>query len=110
MAATGEETAPDEIHWSQCNVNCGGNCVFQWHSRDGKVLYMETDNTGDTDLAGPCLSTRPLHATLAQQPRPSAVPHEACGQTRRRQVRADSWDEAIDTIASKLKHHRHLRQ
>ena len=21
MAATGEETAPDEIHWSQCNVN-----------------------------------------------------------------------------------------
>ena len=41
MAATGEETAPDEIHWSQCNVNCGGNCVFQWHSRDGKVLYME---------------------------------------------------------------------
>lgn len=23
MAATGEETAPDEIHWSQCNVNCG---------------------------------------------------------------------------------------
>lgn len=58
MAATGEETAPDEIHWSQCNVNCGGNCVFQWHSRDGKVLYMETDNTGDTDLQARRLSTR----------------------------------------------------
>ena len=61
MAATGEETAPDEIHWSQCNVNCGGNCVFQWHSRDGKVLYMETDNTGDTDLqARACLRGRSM--------------------------------------------------
>lgn len=59
MPATGEEAAPDEIHWSQCNVNCGGNCIFQWHSRDGKVLYMETDNTGDNDLqARACLRGR----------------------------------------------------
>ena len=101
MPATGEEAAPDEIHWSQCNVNCGGNCVFQWHSRDGKVLYMETDDAGDTDLAGPRLPARPLHATLAQQPRPPAVPHEARGQARRRASSSRStWDEAIDTIAS----------
>lgn len=20
---------PDKIAWSQCNVNCGGNCIFQ---------------------------------------------------------------------------------
>ena len=44
--ADGEET----IHWSQCNVNCGGNCIFQWHSKDGKALYMETDNIGDPDF------------------------------------------------------------
>ena len=40
----------ETIHWSQCNVNCGGNCIFQWHSKDGKALYMETDNIGDADF------------------------------------------------------------
>lgn len=35
--------ANETIAWSQCNVNCGGDCVFQWHSKDGKVQYMETD-------------------------------------------------------------------
>ena len=26
----GAAGATDEIVWSQCNVNCGGRCVFQW--------------------------------------------------------------------------------
>ena len=53
--------APDEIHWSQCNVNCGGNCIFQWHSKDGKIQYMETDNLGSTDLqARACLRGRAM--------------------------------------------------
>ena len=25
---------PDKIVWSQCNVNCGGRCIFQWHVKD----------------------------------------------------------------------------
>lgn len=37
--------ADDQIVWSQCNVNCGGRCVFQWHVRDGKIAYMLTDDT-----------------------------------------------------------------
>ena len=55
----------DEIHWSQCNVNCGGNCIFQWHSKDGKVAYMETDNIGDADLQGrACLRGRSMRRWL----------------------------------------------
>ena len=57
--------APDEIHWSQCNVNCGGNCIFQWHSKDGKIQYMETDNLGSTDLqARACLRGRAMRRWL----------------------------------------------
>ncbi len=61
--AFAEET--DTIAWSQCNVNCGGNCIFQWHSRDGKVLYMETDNIGDSDFqARACLRGRSMRKWL----------------------------------------------
>ena len=103
MAATGEETAPDEIHWSQCNVNCGGNCVFQWPSRDGKVLYMETDNTGDTDLqARACLRGRSMRRWL-NRPDRLLYPMKRAGKRGEGKFEQITWDEAIDTIASELK-------
>ncbi|MDE8703892.1 dimethyl sulfoxide reductase subunit A, partial [Adlercreutzia equolifaciens] len=68
LATTGDNAPaaePVTISWSQCNVNCGGNCVFQWHSRDGKVLYMESDNTGDESLhARACLRGRSMRRWL----------------------------------------------
>lgn len=41
--AAAPEAAEETIAWSQCNVNCGGNCVFQWHVKDGKIQYMESE-------------------------------------------------------------------
>ena len=104
MPATGEEAAPDEIHWSQCNVNCGGNCIFQWHSRDGKVLYMETDNTGDNDLqARACLRGRSMRRWL-NSPDRLLYPMKRVGKRGEGKFEQISWDEAIDTIAEKLKY------
>ena len=64
LAATGEgaETAPDTVAWSQCVVNCGGACALQWHIRDGKIAYAETDNVGDPNglQARACLRGRSL--------------------------------------------------
>ena len=42
----------DQIVWSQCTVNCGGACALRWHVKDGKLLYAETDNTGEAERAG----------------------------------------------------------
>ena len=39
----------DQIVWGQCFVNCGSNCALRYHVRDGKILYLETDNTGDPE-------------------------------------------------------------
>ena len=103
MAATGEETAPDEIHWSQCNVNCGGNCVFQWHSQDGKIVYMESDNTGDVDLqARACLRGRSMRRWI-NSPDRLTKPMKRVGKRGEGKFEEISWDEAIDTIASELK-------
>lgn len=104
LAGTGEEAAPDTIAWSQCNVNCGGNCVFQWHSRDGKIAYMESDNTGDADLqARACLRGRSMRRWI-NSPDRLLYPMKRVGKRGEGKFEQISWDEALDTIAEKLKY------
>ncbi len=98
--AEGEET----IAWSQCNVNCGGNCVFQWHSRDGKIVYMETDNTGDDDFqARACLRGRSMRRWI-NSPDRLTKPMKRVGKRGEGKFEEISWDEAIQTIADQLKY------
>lgn len=93
----------ESIHWSQCNVNCGGNCIFQWHSKDGKVLYMETDNTGNEDLqARACLRGRSMRRWL-NHPDRLMYPMKRVGKRGSGEFERISWDEALDTIHDKLK-------
>ena len=102
--ANGAADAPaDQIAWSQCNVNCGGCCVFQWHSRDGKIVYMESDNTGDDALqARACLRGRSMRRWL-NHPDRLTKPMKRVGKRGEGKFEEISWDEAIDTIASELK-------
>ena len=95
--------ATESIHWSQCNVNCGGNCIFQWHSKDGKVQYMETDNLGDTDLqARACLRGRSMRRWL-NHPDRLMYPMKRVGKRGSGEFERISWDEALDTIHDRLK-------
>lgn len=99
----GAEVPADQIVWSQCNVNCGGCCVFQWHSRDGKIVYMESDNTGDDALqARACLRGRSMRRWL-NHPDRLTKPMKRVGKRGEGKFEEISWDEAIDTIASELK-------
>ncbi len=66
---------------------------------------METDNTGNDEYGiikyVPVCAVAPSVGVLII---PSLeLPNETRGQTRRRQIRTVSWDEALDTIASSLK-------
>lgn len=103
-AAKSGTASEDKIAWSQCNVNCGGNCAFQWHVKDGKVLYMESDNTGDTDLqARACLRGRSMRRWL-NSPDRLMYPMKRVGKRGEGKFEQISWDEAISTIADKLKY------
>ena len=97
--------APEEsIAWSQCNVNCGGNCVFQWHSIDGKIAYMESDNTGSDDLqARACLRGRSMRRWI-NSPDRLLYPMKRVGKRGEGKFEQITWDEAIQTIADKLKY------
>ncbi|MFR3272691.1 MAG: molybdopterin-dependent oxidoreductase [Slackia sp.] len=108
-APKGEEgstgaAAEETIAWSQCNVNCGGNCVFQWHSKDGKVVYMESDNTGDINLqARACLRGRSMRRWL-NSPDRLLYPMKRVGKRGEGKFEQIGWDEAIQTIADKLRY------
>ena len=103
--ALADEAASEEtIAWSQCNVNCGGNCVFQWHCRDGKVVYMETDNTGEADFqARACLRGRSMRRWL-NSPDRLLYPMKRVGKRGEGKFEQISWDEAVQLIADKLKY------
>ena len=105
FVAEADDSAGDEtIAWSQCNVNCGGNCIFQWHVKDGKVAYMETDNTGDDDLqARACLRGRSMRKWL-NHPDRLLHPMKRTGARGSGEFEQISWDEAIETIHDKLEY------
>lgn len=101
---SGSGVGKETIAWGQCNVNCGGNCVFQWHSVDGKIQYMETDNTGDEDLqARACLRGRSMRRWI-NSPDRLLYPMKRTGKRGAGEFEQISWDEAIDLIAEKLKY------
>lgn len=37
----------EKIVWSSCNVNCGSRCPLRVHVKEGKVVRVEPDNTGE---------------------------------------------------------------
>lgn len=92
----------DKVAWSQCHVNCGGNCIFQWHVRDGKVLYMEPDTQTDVDLQSrPCLRGRSMRKWL-NHPDRLLYPMKRVGKRGEGKFERISWDEAIQIIHDNL--------
>ena len=37
----------DKVVWSTCNVNCGSRCPLRLYVKEGKVVRIEPDNTGE---------------------------------------------------------------
>lgn len=116
----GETTA-----YTSCICNCGGTsqCVFKAHIKDGKVVAVEPDdryNTGvgredevltEADLAKVRLQRRPCTKGLVfyryiYRPDRILYPLKRAPGSRRgdgKFVRI-SWDEALTTIADKMKY------
>ncbi len=94
----------DKIVWGHCNVNCGGRCVFQWHVKDNKIAYMESDTTGEADFQSrACLRGRSMRRWI-NSPDRLLYPMKRVGKRGEGKFERISWDEAIQTIADKLKY------
>ena len=91
------------IVWNACNVNCGGNCAYQWRVNDGMIMYMEADNTGSTELqARACLRGRSMRRWI-NHPDRLKFPMKRVGKRGEGKFQQISWEEAVTTIANQLK-------
>ena len=97
----------EKIVWSSCNVNCGSRCPLRLHVRDGKVVRVEPDNTGEDGPPGTheiraCLRGRGLRKWV-YSPERLLHPLKRIGPRGEGKFVRISWDEALDCIADKLR-------
>jgi len=97
--------AYDKVVWSTCNVNCGSRCPVRLYVRDGKVVRIAPDNTGETP-GGPheiraCLRGRGLRQWVDAKER-LLHPLRRVGRRGEGRFERISWARALDTVAAEL--------
>ncbi len=107
MASRDLPPTPDEIVWSACMVNCGSRCPLRLHVKDGAVVRVETDNTGN-DVFGTDQQVRSCvrgHSVRHRIYNPDRLkyPMKRTGKRGSGEFTQITWEEAFDTIANKLK-------
>ena len=97
----------EKIVWSSCNVNCGNRCALRLHVKNGVVVRVSPDNTGESDPFGTheiraCLKGRGLRKWVYSHER-LLSPLKRVGERGDGRFERISWDEALDTIAERLR-------
>ena len=95
----------DKVVWSTCNVNCGSRCPLRLYVKEGKVVRIEPDNTGE-EPGGPheiraCLRGRGLRRWVYSKER-LLHPLKRVGKRGEGRFERISWNRALDTIAAEL--------
>ncbi len=96
----------DSLVWSACGVNCEGRCALRMHVKDGKVNWVESDNTGDdseaNEQARACQRGRSIRRWI-NHPDRLQYPMKRVGERGSGKFERITWDEAIDEIAKNYK-------
>ncbi|MBW1814063.1 MAG: molybdopterin-dependent oxidoreductase [Deltaproteobacteria bacterium] len=85
-----------------CCHDCGGRCVLKAHVKDGKIIRFETDN-GENPQIRACARGRAYRQRLYSPDR-LKYPQRRTGERGEGKFERISWDDALDEVASKLKH------
>ena len=97
---------PDSLVWSACHVNCGSRCPLLLHVKDGAIVRVETDNTGDDEFGihqvRSCVRGRSIRQRVYDPDR-LKYPMKRVGERGSGSFERISWEEAYDTIANKLR-------
>ncbi len=97
-----------DFFYSVCSNNCGSACVLKCYTEKGKVVRIETDNLvkddWDTGIfqVRACPRGRSLRRYAYSENR-LKYPLKRVGARGEGKFERITWDEALDTIASKLK-------
>jgi anaerobic dimethyl sulfoxide reductase subunit A len=80
--------------------DCGGRCVLKVHVREGVAIRVETDDSDEPQLRA-CARGR-AYRKQAYSPDRLRFPLKRIGSRGEGQFERISWDEALDTVATKL--------
>ena len=109
----------DVIRYTTCGEHCFNTCIVKVHIRDGKIWAIEPDDTINPgtpredghladELIDKCMITaRPCangyaHIRNLYDPNRVKYPMKRVGNRGEAKFERISWDEALDTIATKL--------
>ncbi|MBW2176083.1 MAG: molybdopterin-dependent oxidoreductase [Deltaproteobacteria bacterium] len=106
MASTAEDAIVDgdvKIVRTTSTFDCGGRCPIKLHVKDNKILRIEGDDLGDPDRQlRTCLRCRAFRQYV-HHPDRLMHPLKRVGEKGQGKFERISWDEALDTLAGKLK-------
>lgn len=99
----------DATVWSACVVNCGSRCPLRLQVKDGVVVRVLPDNTGDDGLLTrqirACVRGRSMRQRIYNADRIKKPMLRKPGTPRGGGEWVDiSWDDALDLVHDKLKH------
>lgn len=97
----------DRTVWSSCNVNCGSRCPLRLQVKDGVVVRVLPDNTGDDEVGTQqiraCVRGRSIRQRIYNPDRLKTPMRRVPGTPRGGgEWEEISWDEAYTAIAEKL--------
>ena len=97
----------ETVTWSACSINCGSRCILRCVSKKGRVIRIETDNTGDPNAGvtgkdfpqvRACHRGRSIRQRL-YAPERLKYPMKRAGKRGENKWTRISWDEALDIVA-----------
>lgn len=106
-AAADDEVAAAETKtvWSACTVNCGSRCPVRLVVKDGSIVRVDPDDTGDDNLGSQqiraCVRGRSIRQRIYSPDR-LKKPLKRVGKRGEDKWEEISWDEAFTTIADTL--------
>lgn len=96
-----QQTNPEKTVLTTCPHDCGGRCVLKVHVQDGAIREIETDDGAEPQLRA-CCRGRAYRRHVYSENR-LKTPLKRVGKRGEGRFEPISWDEALDTVADKLK-------
>lgn len=92
--------------WSSCTVNCGSRCPLKLVVKDGRIVRVDPEETGDNTIGSQqiraCVRGRSIRQRI-YSPERLKKPLKRVGKRGEGKWAEISWDEAYTLIANKLK-------
>lgn len=84
-----------------CSTHCGGTCLLNVHVEDGRIKRVETDGSTEPQLRA-CMRGRALRQRVYSSDR-ILYPLKRIGERGEGKFERITWNEALDTVAAKLR-------